>query len=258
MPHPWLTVLPSLHSLGGFILLHCSNWHLNFGNSEYACPNQNSSPASHANTWPQLDTSPIMFHWLPWTHPKQSIINPLKSILPCDLPLPSHPTQWPKVILDSSLCLHISSKTNQLLISPHHVSLMFYTSLQSDLDKRAWGYFILLSKIFQVSSILCKRWPKLLSRIWSFLNSLTSSSALPCLGFCACDSKLLNFTEMYDAIVWFFTVANSFNSAWNCSSTSSHDLYLQAQVLSLSRWVYLVNKCLLSTYYVPGTEIRAK
>ena len=92
VPQPWLTAPPSLHPPGGFSLSRCSNWHLNIGKSEYACPNQNSSPASHANTSPQLDTSPIMFHWLPWTHPKQSIINPLKSILPCDFPLPPHPT----------------------------------------------------------------------------------------------------------------------------------------------------------------------
>lgn len=43
VPHPWLTAPSSLHSPGGFILSHCSNWHLNTGNSEYACPNQNSS-----------------------------------------------------------------------------------------------------------------------------------------------------------------------------------------------------------------------
>lgn len=48
-----------------------------------------------------------------------------------------------------------------------------------------------------------------------------------------------------------------FNSAWSSSFTLSPGLCLQAQI-PLLRCLYSFNKCLLSTYYVLGTELRAK
>ena len=174
----------------------------------------------------------------------------------------AHPAYRSEVILDSSFCLTYSIKIS----STADFTLPFVTCIPTAVIYTLlveWSLQIQIIsfsclKHFKYLFLFYRMWPKLWSRVQSFLPLQSQPLPLPGWDFCPSNSNLFGFFEMYHATIWFFTFANSFNSAWNSSSTSSPGLHLQTQILHLPRCLHSFNDYLLSTCYVPGTELRDK
>lgn len=169
------------------------------------------------NIWPELNTSPRMFHWLlKWTCPKRrypesfkigfSLWSPPASSpniktwgRPWLFPLPSIPN---RELINCWFHLIMSFSWSYSRL-PHFLSRVIYTNADGMIS------FSCL-KVFKCLPFSISDYPSSSAEYGPSLPLEPHPWPLPALDICASDSELLDFSERYHATVRFFTFPNSF------------------------------------------------